>query len=902
MVAVLDPDVLTATKVHVPNRRPSHVVRKRLLEALEAAGEAELTLLCTPPGFGKTSLVAEWARQSTRAVAWLSLDRSDNDPIRFWRYVVATLDTTCPGLAAQVASLLSATSLPVTLLVGTLVNALSAQSEQTVLVLDDYHLIDATPIHEAMAQLLERLPVQLRVVITSRSDPPLPVARLRARGKLAELRAADLRFTTDEASALVKQLANADLEARTFDRLQVQTEGWAVGLQLAALSLQRDDNPERFVANFSGTNRYVLDFLTEEVLSRQTQQRVRFLLETSVLERLTADLCDAVTGGSNSQLLLEELEHDNVFLLALDDERRWWRYHHLFADLLQARLRQDAPERVPALHRAAARWFEEHAYVDEAIRHALLSGDPEWAARLIEAQAQAVLMRNESETLQRWLLALPRELIAARAELSLIRAILAKISGHVEDTPRLLDEVEAAFNRSPECVDSRVSTGRYGVTNVAAMLPLQRADVALPRGEPESVIEACRVAEPAVDPEDDYLQFVLRWERSMAALLQGRVVEVERSMARIGVERLTRGDFYSGFYAYYVRAQAQRALGWLNAAARTCEHAISQYHQMYPGATVPALGIAEVGIAEAALEQWKLDAALEHAAAGSERCLQLGYARWQVTGLAVLARVLHARGAAAEAQSTLEHAFALFKEPDAWTDFLNPLAVEQARLQLSLGDTVAVEQFLDRRGIRDDAGPNFMREREYLLLARSLIARGEPGRALALLQRMREVATSQERAGSVREIRALESIAFDMMGAQSDALAALQNACGMAEPEEHVRIFMDAGIRLRPLLEKLTQRQSGRFTQHVHAILTSGPPVEPTSKPKVGSATLVDPLSERELEVLGLLATGISNQQIATELVVSVDTVKKHVSHILGKLDATTRTQAVTRARELAIL
>jgi LuxR family maltose regulon positive regulatory protein len=872
------------------------------MQMLDAAAEAPLTLLCTPPGFGKTSLVAEWARQSTSRVAWLSLDTSDNDPIRFWRYVVATLDTVSPGLAAQFVSLLSATSLPVPLLVGTLVNALSAQSDQTVLILDDYHVIEATPIHEALAQLLERLPVQLRVVITSRSDPPLPLARLRARGKLVELRASDLRFTTDEASALVKQLTNADLEPQTFTRLHVRTEGWAVGLQLAALSLQRHANPEQLVANFSGTNRYVLDFLTEEVLSRQTEQRVRFLLETSVLERLNAELCDAVTGGSNSQLLLEELEHDNVFLLALDDERRWWRYHHLFADLLQARLRQDAPERLPVLHCAAAQWFQEHTFIDEAIRHALLANEPEWAARLIEAEAQAMLMRNESASLRRWLLALPPELIVARAELSLIRAILAKISGRVEDTQPLLDQTEAAFTKSPDRIASPVSTVRYGVTNVAAMLPLQRADTALPRGEPETVIECCRIAEPAVDSGDDYLQFVLRWERTMAALLHGRVEEVDNSMARIGVERLNRGDLYSGFYAYYVRAQAQRALGRLHAAAATCEHAISHYREMYPGATVPAIGIAEVGIAEALLEQGKLDAALDHAAAGSDLCQQLGYVRWQVTGLTVMARVLHARGADAEAQSRLDQAFALVNEPDAWTDLMNPLAVEQARLRLSLGDTPAVEQWLERRGIHDGAQPDFMREREYLLLGRGLIARGEPRRALALLQRMGEIASSQQRGGSVREIHVLEAVAFEGIGDQAHATAALRDALSMAEPEQHLRIFVDAGTRLRPLLEKLMQRQGGRFVQYVHGMLARGRPVQTASSPTVGSATLVDPLSERELEVLGLLATGISNQQIAAELVVSVDTVKKHVSHILGKLDATTRTQAVARARELTIL
>jgi LuxR family maltose regulon positive regulatory protein len=325
---------------------------------------------------------------------------------------------------------------------------------------------------------------------------------------------------------------------------------------------------------------------------------------------------------------------------------------------------------------------------------------------------------------------------------------------------------------------------------------------------------------------------------------------------------------------------------------------------MHPGVALPPLGIAEVGLAEVLLEQGKLDIAMEHAAAGSELCLQLGHVRWQVTGLAVLARVLQVRGAYDEARTRLNQAFALLRDPDAWTDLQTPLAVEQARLQLSLGDVAGLERWLERRGIREDAQPTFKQEREYLLLARSRIGGGEAGRALAPLQRMREIAEFQERTGSVREIRVVEAAAFDALGEQARALAALTEALGMAEPEEHIRIFVDAGAPLCKLLEKLMQRREGggRFIQRVHGALAGGPPAEATRSPKTAMAALVDPLSERELEVLGLLATGMSNQQIAEQLVVSMDTVKKHVSHILGKLEAASRTQAVARARELAIL
>jgi LuxR family maltose regulon positive regulatory protein len=522
---------------------------------------------------------------------------------------------------------------------------------------------------------------------------------------------------------------------------------------------------------------------------------------------------------------------------------------------------------------------------------------------LIEAEAEAVINRNESATVQRWLNGLPPELITARASLSLIRAVIAKITGHMEDVQPLLDQAETALGRSADGLATTESSARYGLTNVAAMLPFQRAELALRRGDPESVIAYSRAAEAATDAEDHYLQFVMRWERAMAALLQGSVVQVDGSMADIAVERLSRGDLYSGIYACYVRAQAQRARGWLHAATRTCEHVIAQVQEMYPGGPAPAVGIARVGLAEVLLEQGRSDTALEHAAAASADCQQLMYARWQVTGLAVLARVLRVRGEHAEARRRLDQARALLSDPEAWTDLANPLAVEQARLAMDLGDMAGLERWLERRHIREDAEPSFKEEREYSLLARSLIARGEPSRALALLQRMRDVAMSQERGGSVREIRTLEAVAFDMLGEPSHALAALRDALAMAEPEEHVRIFIDAGPRTRTLLEKLMPRQDGTFLRRVHGILSGRHPTQTSaSNPRTGSVVLVDPLSQREIEVLGLLAVGMSNQQIAEELVVSVDTVKKHVSHILGKLDSASRTQAVARARELAIL
>src|SRR6266508_2312644 len=443
--ATAAPDALLATKLHIPRTRPGFVARPRLVDRLAQAHEDELTLVCAPAGFGKTALLADWARHDPRPVAWLSLDDADNDPARFWRHVAAALDTLRPGIAQQVAALLQGlqpTSFEA--VVTALVNELAGVAEQVVLVLDDYHLIQASQVHESVEFLLAHLPACLRLVLASRADPPLPLARLRARGQLAELREGDLRFTPQEAAALLRTAVGPELPEAAVAVLAARTEGWVAGLQLAALSLQGRTDIDAFVAGFSGSHRYVLDYLTEEVLDRQPQPLRTFLLEASVLERLSAPLCQAVTGRADSQALLEQVERANLFLVPLDEVRGWWRYHQLFADLLRTRLAQQQPERLPTLHRAAAAWSEQHGLADDAVRHALAAGDAAWAARLIEQHFDAMLWRSEDVTFRRWLQALPAELVRSRPRLCLAQAYGALLSGHPEAVEPLVADAERA--------------------------------------------------------------------------------------------------------------------------------------------------------------------------------------------------------------------------------------------------------------------------------------------------------------------------------------------------------------------------------------------------------------------------------------------------------------------------
>src|SRR6266699_2044189 len=493
-VAASGPDVLLATKLHVPRPRPGFVPRPRLVQALGEGLARRLILVCAPAGFGKTALLAGWAPSGNRPVAWLSLDAADNDPVRFWRHTVAALDRARPGIGERVGSLLGPPA-PASFegLVTALINDLAAQPDdgEVLLVLDDYHLIDAQPVHTSLEFLLEHLPPGLHLVLASRSDPPLPLARLRAGRQLAELRTGDLRFTAEEAAALLREAIGGDLPGAVVAALAARTEGWAAGLQLAGLSLRGQPDVTGFVAAFSGSHRYVLDYLAGEVLAGQTDRVREFLLETSVLERLSGRLCDAVTGRTDSQAMLEQVERANLFLVPLDEVRGWWRYHHLFADLLRARLQQQHPDRLAALHRNAAAWSAEHGLAGDAVRHAVAAGEMTWAARLVEQYFDAVyILRSEGETVQRWLAALPAELVQSRPRLLLAQALLAATSGRAEAVEPPLEAAERALAGAARAVDERFepSAGRAAsmLVNVPALIALHRSYLAQFRGDAEA--------------------------------------------------------------------------------------------------------------------------------------------------------------------------------------------------------------------------------------------------------------------------------------------------------------------------------------------------------------------------------------------------------------------------------
>ncbi|HKA97156.1 MAG TPA: hypothetical protein VKD66_12895, partial [Streptosporangiaceae bacterium] len=785
-------DALVATKFHVP--RAGCVPRPCLLAGLAQGLGRGLTVVCTPAGFGKTTLLGDWVRRSRRPVAWLSLDAGDNDPARFWRYVAAALEGARPGAGAPVEALLGGPHRPpLEALVTAVVNQLAVVPDEgpLVLVLDDYHLIEAPAVHDSVVFLLDRLPPGLRLVLASRADPPLPLARLRVRGQLAELRAADLRFTLEETAAFLGETTGLDLPAASVAALQERTEGWAAGVQLAALSLSGHADPAGFVATFAGSQRYVLDYLTEEVLARQPGHVLGFLLEASVLHRLSGAVCDAVTGRTGSQALLEALDRANLFVVPLDEERRWWRFHHLFADLLRDRLARERPQRVPELHRAAASWHEQQGLADDAIRHALAAGEVAWAGQLIERHAEEMLWRGEGVTLGRWFQALPAGMLRARPRLRLAQTVTAVFGGQLEAAETLLDGAERAFaSVGDEPYQPSVGRASSVLANTAATVALLRAHLAGLHGDAHRAALFARQARTQLSGNEILLGPIADWNLAVADWLEGRLKEAEYALDELVADLRALGAPYFTVRGCYDLGQVQQARGHLGAALRTYRRGLDVAGEA--GRQLPIVGMMHVGLAEVLCARNELEAATDHVTQGIALCRQIAYTRPLATGLGVLAWIRQAQGDTAGASDAISQAERVEPSPKVVTLF-NPVPVWRARLLLAHGEVAAAARWAEGRGLRAGDEPSWPREGEYLVLARVLLAERTPGRALGLLERLHAQAALQERTGSVIEIQALQALARQAVGDQTGALAALAEALALARGEGYVRVFADEG-------------------------------------------------------------------------------------------------------------
>ena len=907
---------LVTTKLYIPPPRSNCVTRPRLTERLDEGLQSKLTLISAPAGFGKTTLVSNLKSQIPNLkMAWLSLDDDDNDLVRFWSYVIAALETVDTGLGADAQALLQARHhAPFKAVITALVNSLSNLSSDLVLVLDDYHLIIAEPIHEGIAYLLDHLPPRLHLVVTTRADPPLPLSRLRARGQLVELRAADLRFTLEEATVFLNQLMGLNLSMEDVAALEARTEGWIAGLQLAALSMQGHEDVRGFIESFTGTNRYILDYLTEEVLQRQSPEVHSFLLETCILDQLSGPLCDAVTRRSDSQATLGQLDRANLFVTPLDDTRKWYRYHRLFSDLLRGYLGDQPPDQVRELHRRAAEWYEQNGFVSEAIGHTLDAQDMERAADLVERAALNILMRNEMTTVGNWLKALPQAIVYSRPRLCVLSAGVAAFTGQMQAIEPLLQEAEGQVSPDSQDPDSRDLLGQ---------VKLIRAFRLVFEGDMPNAGRLARESLEYLSEQDLLTRNFASWMVGFSHYLTQDLLTANQALDTL--ERSPTEDSLAVALSFHMRAAFQMLQGHLREAEQTFHQGMriaeADMRRSDVGWTrppSPGLGMLYQGLGELLREQNQLDEAERYLTQSVELGEQWGFVEVMADCYLALARVKRARGDWASAHDILGKAEQLVQEHRLSPFTGRQITAHHARLCLVQGDVASAAQWAASlegfNGTGEDSTKLvafFMREVEQSTVARVFLAQRKFDQALDTLAPLVQAAETGGWLGAGIELWALQALALDGQGHTDAAMDSLQRALELAEPEGHVRIFVDEGeaMRLlisdfRLLIEKQSQGDAEKPIKYTDRLLAAFP--QPAHAPQsiISSlhSTMVEPLSEREIEVLRLIAEGYSNQEIADKLTVALSTVKTHVNNLYGKLGVINRVQAVSRAQELNLL
>ncbi|MFN8519429.1 MAG: LuxR C-terminal-related transcriptional regulator [Chloroflexota bacterium] len=900
---------LIETKFFAPSLRPGLVPRPRLMDVLDGARDARLVLLSAPPGFGKSTLLADWlSADATRlaSTAWVSLEPADTEPRRFWTYVVAALARVLPEVGGA-RDLLDSGEASEQAVVDALVNALHQHPGDAWLVLDDYHVIETSSTHEAMARLIDHLPPHAHVVVSTRADPPWPLARLRARGELLEVRARDLRFTAAEARAYLTGSMGLALGAGDVDSLEERTEGWIAALQLAALSLRGRPDASAYIAGFSGDDRHIVDYLVDEVLQRQDPEVREFLLDTSILDRLCGPLCDAVTGRVDGQETLQRLERANLFLIPLDDRRQWYRYHHLFADVLRTRLRDERPTRVREAHRRASTWFESDGTEPEAIRHAIAGDDIERAADLIEEAAHDLRATRQEVTLRRWLDSLPEATFDVRPVLAIAHAGALLATGETRTVERRLEQaarwVAAADGGQglSDALADGMRVRRHDVLpHLAGAIGLYRAGLARSRGDAASTVEHARTVLASTSDDQPLERGGAAGTLGLALWSAGDLAAAHDAWSE-AVDCLGRAGHDADVLGCSIAlAEIRWAQGRLSDARRTYERGLRLGLDAAEG---PLRGTVDmhVGLAGIALERDELPVAQRHldAAAGLGAARGLPQSAHRL--LVATAGLRWAMGDHEGAIESLDDAERRY-DADMFPD-VRPIPAMRARMWVALGRLDEASRWAHDAGVAPTDDLSFLREYEHATLARLLIAQGADdrsgrsvGQAVDLARRLETAALAGGRHGSRIDILLALATGSAARGDRSDAVAALGRALDLAAPEGWVGPFRALAPQVRSLLRSAGDTGHSAF---VGRILANG---EPTGHGRASQASLVEPMSERELEVLRALRSDLDGPAIASQLHISPNTFRTHTRNVYAKLGVNDRRAAVRAAGELGLL
>jgi LuxR family maltose regulon positive regulatory protein len=890
---------LLTTKLYTPPLRADLVPRPHLDVRLSEGSNRKLTLVSAPAGFGKSTLVSSWLAESGVQAAWLSLDQGDNDPVRFWMYFIAAVQSIHQEIGEEARQILSAPQLRSTEPVAiSLINDISELAYDLIVVLDDYHLIEAGQVHNSLSYLLEHQPPNLHLILITRVDPPLSLARLRAHDQLVGIRAGDLQFSSEEAAMLFNNVMLLNLKSEQVEALNRRAEGWIVSLNLAALTLKGQPSSERIIERFTKSHQYILDYLTEEVLETLPDAQRQFLLRTSILERFCAALCSAVTGNPASQNVLDELRNDNLFLIPLDTGGTWFRYHHLFAEVLNALLERDHPGEIGALHLEAAAWFEIEGYPGEAVDHAFLSGDLTQARDLVLKHWVPVLHRGEVATVQRWLDGLPQSKDGADPYVPLARCWVYFLSGKSSAIEPHLEQASNAYERQV----SEGSLSREQQDLFASQLAMMRSVLARVRGDHARSVayaeEAARLL-PSELMEGVGTQWnMLAAARAGAGDFDGTIEAYERGIELSYAE----GNLVGAYGCIYGQVMYMLLQGRLNEAERLChaaiDRAVSEGHGEFPAA-----GSLHIAMARIELEQNHLDEAGVHLNTGMRVARPGGFGEAVRTGRYLRAHLATARG-------DLDAAAAIFQDTaqivNAMDDpyLIGELNREWGMLCIKAGDLEAAREklhILEEVSAATQHG-NLLLWRRWLY-PRLLCAEARYEETLTALDESIRCARAVKGDGELIRLLALKAVALDALGDRLHARSLLSEALSLGEPGGYIWRWLDAGPELGPLLRDLRDfsEKSPASQPYLDSILDAfsvafGGSTQPLEE------ELLDPLTPRELEILGLICQGYSNPEIAAELVVTVNTIKKHTSNIYGKLGVRSRTQAIARAQQLNLI